>query len=394
MLKIFEKLEYHALLEIAQTNHYFDVLARDVFRRKLSSKLIKIATPFTKGLLHPIPETRSQITLESYKYFVQSFHFFGAYIKNLELSFNPFENYALIPEERRRIHQFVEKYTAKSLISLILKGCDKNTFTYFRIPFENVESLTITGELNSIENGLKLNETFPRLRQLNLNDIEIRDSEVLNITFPYCIQFSLTISFLNDIYSTVEEFFKLNSKIEDLTFYYLNSYDYIKLASESLPHLERLQLNLGILSEEYSGARIHFDSIKTLKMDWGFYDFSDVMSFDQLESLELKCADCVDFAIQFTNLTQFHLIQREIEDADILKIGENLTKLKELSISSLSDVDERTIFELVERGNKLQKFNLKLYYENHFDALVDHFKSDWTVTMDGLAIIMEKKLNR
>lgn len=387
MLQILENLEYRDLLAMSRTNHYFGILARDVFRRKLSSKTIEIVAPFTKGIQHPIYETSSSIMLENLQLVRLSLRIFGAEIKKIQLRF-----YSLDPEQRREIHHLINKYCSDSLTSLILNKCDEDTLAYFAIPLEKVESITIDGELKSVSEGLKFNEIFPALRRLSMNDVNI-DSEVLNIEFQHLTHFTLTISFLNDIYKQIEVFIKRNSQIKDLTLIYCNSFDYIKLASEHLPNLERLQMNLGILGSEYTGSKIHFDSVKSLEMNWGEYDFTDILEFSQLESLELTCAgeEGTKFATQFNNLRKLELIQRELEKDDVLKLS-NLSNLKELTISSLSEIQEDTIWQLINRMEKLEKFKLKLSYGDHFDALNYQFGDNWTVTMDGMEVCFKQKI--
>lgn len=369
---------------MAQTNQYFEILSRGVFRRMMSSKTIEIMVPFTKGLGHPIPESDSHITLENYEYIEKTLQIFGHEIKKIDLKFQ-----SSAPDQQNVIHQLIEKCCSKTLISL----ASTNSLTYFTVPFEKVKNVTFVGALKSTGNGLKLNQIFPKLCRLDVHSIDLHDCEVLDIEFPQLTRFTLTIPLLNDIYSNIEKFIKKNSQIRYLTFIHCNSFNYIKLINEHLPNLETLQLNLDILSEEYTGPKIHFDRVKNLKMNWGQYDFSGVVEFDQLlESLELTCdgVEGINFATKFENLTRLQLVVREIDDDDILKLSQKLKNLTELTISSLSEIDENTIFQLVEQSKRLENFKLSLSYVDHFKALINRFSNDWTVATDGNDIFMNK----
>lgn len=371
LFKILEKMDFHDLLEMAQTSHYFKILARDVFRRKLSSKTVSIVAEFTKGPRQPIRESSSLIAFENYENTELLFRNFGTEIKRIELKFRYVE-----PKQRSQIHQLIEKYCSRSLLSLTLNIVDKNTLEHFTVPFERVENVTIACELTPAKNDLRLNQIFPKLRRLNLNNINLHDSDVLNITFPHLQHVWLTISILSDIYSPIVDLFTRNPQIRDLTLIYCNSFDYIKLASEHLPNLESLQLNLEILGDDYTGPKIYFNNVKTVKMIWGEFDFTDAIGFDQLESLDLRCNNCVRFVTQFTNLTKLQLVQEEIEENDFLRLCGELPNLNELTITSLSNIDEQTILQLVNGCKNLRKLNVRLNYDDFFDAQNKRFSDN------------------
>lgn len=381
-------LEYEDLLNMAQTNLYFEELARDIFRRKKSPKTIEIA-PFVSYI--PFREMRFSIPLQNYELVQKSLKSFGHEIRKIDLRSN-----LITPIQRHQIHRLMEQYCSQSLTSLFLNVCDERTFDYFQFPLEKVENLTIGGELKSAKNGLKLNQIFPGLRQLSIFGIitNIQDSDLLNITFPHLISFMVSLSFSSSFYLHIADFIKLNSQIQDLTIEFCDSFDYIKLASEHLPNLDRLDFSLQILQEIYTGPKIYFDSVKTVKMIWGEFDFTDAIGFNQLESLEIKCVNCVNFVTQFSNLTHLHLDQDGLGNNDILHIRKNLTNLKELIIWSLSNFDERTIIKLVNGNEKLEKLKMILRNTDYFEALNNQFSRDWTVTKSGHEIFMNKKLHQ
>lgn len=390
VLMVLEELNFHDLLDIAQTNQYLSILAADVFRRKLSSKTIEIVEPFAKGSLDQVRESSTQITLENFELVQLTFRIFGSEIRKFEFGFRK-----IAFELRRKIHKLINTHCAESLDSVFLNKCDADSLGNFMMPLKNVHHLTVKGELKSVKRALKMNEIFPNLQQLDLHDVNILDAEVLDVTFPQLTHLKVTISFLYDIYSYVEKIIKRNPQIQDLSLIYCNSFDYIRMASENLKNLGSLELNLELLSEEYDGPKIHFESVRQLKMNWGRFDFTDVLSFSELQSIHLSCygGEGIEFAAQFPELTEFHLNQQELEGEDVLKLSDKLPNLKSLSISSPSEIDDEIIFKLIENSQKMEQLQLTTSSEQVYKALNGKFANKWTVTFDGDDIHMEKKGN-
>lgn len=395
LLIILEHLTFLDLLDVAQTSKYFAFLSSYVFRQKLAHKTIEIGS-FNKGITELLEldigselesaevgtkakaETKTTIVLENYDLVLSTFQTFGADIKNLKIDFR-----AMAPEIRHQIYQLITRYCSDTLKSLYLNQCDENTLSNFVVPMTGLEVLTMTSVLGSSKNSFQLNEIFPNLVQLNLQDVNILDSNVLDVNMPRLTQFSVTVSIIHvEIYEIIETFIKRNAQIRDLSLNYINSFNYLKLASGHLKDLERLQLNLAILTEDYTGPKIHFGNVKHLKMNWGSFDFSDVLSFNELESLDLTGdgSECSEFAGQFgSHLTELHLGQRDIEQQDSLSLVEKLPKLEELFISSASDFEEEDIFQVIEASHNLQKFTLKFHYGDFYDALRKRFGKEWDV---------------
>lgn len=225
-----------------------------------SSKSIEIVLPYTEDSWHSIVEIRSGLTFESYDLIEQTFEIFGNLIKNIELRkysaedddwyTDYYDDYHT--EQHRKIYQLIYKYCSESLIALKLNQCDENTLTYFTIPLEKVENVTISGELKSADEGLKLNQIFPRLQRLTLELIEqIYDSGVLDVTFPHLTHFSVLFWYSNDIPLYIDEFFKRNSQIQDLVLLQLLSCDIVESASEHLPNLKFLNFKFNRLNWIY-----------------------------------------------------------------------------------------------------------------------------------------------
>lgn len=394
MLIILENLTFLDLLDVAQTSQYFAFLGVYVFRQKLAHKTIKIGS-FNKGITELLEldlgsdsesgemdakvkaESKTTIILENYDLVLLTFQTFGVDIKNLKMDLR-----AMAPEIRHKMYQLITQYCSDTLKSLYLNQCDENTLDNFVVPLKGLEVLTMTSVLGSSTKRLQLNEIFPNLIQLNLQDVNILDANVLDVKLSQLKQFSVTVSIIYvEIYEFIETFIKRNAQIRDLSLNYINSFNYLKLASGHLQHLERLQLNLAMLSEDYNGPKIQFGNVKHLKMNWGSFDFSRVLSFNELESLDLigDGSECSEFAGQFVNLTELHLGQRDIEEQDPLILTEKLPKLKELLISSASDFEEENIFHVIEASHNLEKFTLKFHYGDFYDALQKRFGNEWDV---------------
>lgn len=385
LLKILDNLEYRDLLEVVQTSHNFRILARDVFRRKMPSSL-EIYAPFSEINSQSFNKYSTLLEVYTYEMTELTIRLFGDQIKNIDLT-----TARASQEERRQIHQLIDKYCSDSLISLIFVNSVEESLTFFNAPLKKVESLKVHGEMKLAKNGLRLNEIFPGLRQFVLygSDNKIHDLELLNVTFPLLTRVSLRISNAQQSYPYIEKFIKRNSQIQDLTLDYINSFDYLRLVSEYLPYLEHLKLSMGFIDtsgDQFTGEKINFGHVKTVSMQWGQNDLSRVMEFDQLELLHLQCfgKEGVRFATQFPSLKQLLLISdpMALDNDDILSLGEKLPHLKELCILNELSLEKETVVQLIEGIEVLETLRLKLTDEFDFQGLIDHFSTHWLVTVN------------
>lgn len=379
-----EHLKFHDLLEASQTNRFLSMLTLDVFRRKFTSKTMSIVSSIAS---HdpPVYETESRIFLQSNGISMATIKSFGSQIKRLHIDFG-----SMCSKERGEILQLINKHCSQSLQSINFDQCDENTFNHLLTPFSQVEQLIVSDSIQTIDGGLKLNDIFPKLCHLDLAGVEVLAPNTLNVKFTYLVKLDVTISLLNNIYPHIEKLIRLNPQIRDLSLIYCNSFDYIRLASDHLKHLESLQLNLEILDKHHRDPKIHFATVKHLKMTWGLYDFSHVLSFNHLESLDLNCLNGIEFVAQFTNLTQLNLIQNKIRNQDIMKVSEKLINLNQLTISTESVIQKHSIFHLIEGSHNLKKLQLKSHFGHIYQALKQRFDGEWTMAQRNTLVSMQK----
>lgn len=385
LLIILEQLKFHDLLKVSQTNRFLSMLTVDVFHRELASKTISIVTSRLNPNGHPVYESVSRILLQAEDISIATLTRFGSQIKRLSVDFG-----SMSSNKRSDILRLINEHCSQSLQFISFDQCDKNTFNHLVVPFEKVETLIVSDFVQTIDGNLKLNEIFPNISHLNLAGVEILAPNTLDVKFEHLTELNVTISLLNNIYPHIKKLIRKNPQIRSLSLIYCNSFEYIQLASNQLKHLKTLQLNLEILEQPYRESKIHFPSVKNLKMVWGLYDFSNVMSFSHLETLDLHCLDGVEFAAQFKNLTELNLIQNEIRGEDILKLSENLTNLKQLTVSTESKIEEHVIFHLIEQCHNLNKLQLKSDFGHIFRALKWRFGIEWTMAQRGKLISMQK----
>lgn len=380
-------MNFHELLKMAQTNKHFSVLADNIFKRKFTGKSIKIVGPFLKDTNTGLHESDDEIIFENYSLAVTALRKFGHRIKHLNINYQHISN-----DQRHEISTLIAEQSSNSLISITLQKLNENVLQNFRKPFKSVENLTVTGELKMSGDSLKLNELFPAIRRFNLKDVNVFDVDVLDVEFPKLEHLTVEIPILSDMTEAIEKLEKRNPHIKELNMYYCTSFDYLKMASENLPNLESLQVNLEILGDEYNGTKIHFPNVKKLATNWGEYDFTKIFLFEELSELDISCEACegAKFAAQSKHLNHLHIAQHSLKDTEILELNEKLPNLSELSIDNMTNVRDRTIFELVDGNKKLKKFHLGLSDDALCDTLTQHFDHEWDVKCSSSEISLEK----
>lgn len=327
LLMILETMNFSELVNMSQANNHFAILADNVFKRRFAEKTIKLVGPFSKDSSNGLTETSDEITFQNYNLALAVLLKFGRRIKHLDINYKHIST-----DQRQEINELINRQSFQSLVSLALRKLDDTVLQKFQYPFANVQNVTITGELRTSNNASKLRELFPAVRRLNLTDLNVHDVNILDVELPQLKHLTVEIPILSDMSEAIEKLEKRNPQITELTMYYCTSFDYLQMASQNLPNLESLKVNLEILGDEYSGGKIHFPNVKKLATNWGEFDFTKVIKFDELNELDLTCEACegAKFAAQSKNLNHLHLSQHSLKETEV--------NLSELSIDHMTNV--------------------------------------------------------
>lgn len=300
------------------------------------------------------------------------FQIFGQHIQKLELDYNQL-NYG----DRKEIHKLIRKYCGDSLKSLHLVRWDSNILQSLNM-FKMVENLTLSGNekisrgyfnMDFLYTKKKLNETFPKLRQLTL-DYVIETDSMFDMEFPQLEQVKITSSwpqideeYLSNTKQALKSLFLKNAQILSLNYVHCNSLDMLEIASNHLPNLKTLQVNVFQLKDEYTGEIIRFANVKNAYLWWqSDVKLSHFLSFDQLEELYMTCSadECVSFIEQNKNVRKIFIAGDSLKNEHILEIGEEIKQLEELFIATTAEIDTYTITEYYKINEKLRKFRLEI----------------------------------
>lgn len=399
---ILDRLNFHDQLAIAQTSKHFSYVASDIFRRRYATKTFSISYRSGKKGNISTEVTESQfivknhetalIVLKTFKHLIQSMQ--------IEYTFIGFN-------DRKELQEVIEKHCC-NLNVMELKGCDEFVFQHFLRPLPSVNNLTITGELTTMKSPLKLNEIFQNLRSLFVEDWRIShtDHKVLGVVFPKLEYFSTTSlrgTFLN---LAIMELVQRNPQIQSFTMIDCHSFDYLRAISEHLPNLEWLNIVWDKVHKDFTGDKIRFANVKTLSMVTVNFDVTEMLRFDRLEHLQIQCKnyECIDFAVNYPNLTKLSIDQLNLNDGDLARISNILLNLKELSIKFSMGFEPDSIVKFIERCRQLEFLHLQhsedqdnSKYQSWVDEIMlriketaPHFDGKWNIFPKTTGIFLER----
>lgn len=240
-LNILEDLDLIDLVNIAQTNKIFHILAMDIYRRKYQDKTIELEG--RSELFNEIYSNENSISFSNPSMATQFLHSFGHLIMEISI--------------------FGRQINAE-----IINNIARN--------------------INSVQ---KLDEILPNLRRLNLIYVTISDAfGFLNYTFPHLehlmLKFSNMGGFTEDDASIV---LQNNPQIRSLSVHKTTP-EFLKTINTHLSNLESLEiLQIGSIFPNHNNDPIDFRNVKKLSVVAGQACLIQHVSFSQLEEFTLKC---------------------------------------------------------------------------------------------------------
>lgn len=398
-----EKMELYDFIEVARLNKYPSYLVTDVFKRRFSSKTFDISGTIGRHMAQrdSISATYTHVFIENAMAAAYILRAFGHLIQHLSIHFN-----FLTAQERNEIEQAIENFSSESLNRMDFYGFDKDILCAITKPLKNVEIVTIQGKFRSSEiKGLKLNEIFPNLRHLGLSSIDVFHPVVFDLEFPKLEHFHINLlsssveqspyDAIRNMQSTVEYLLKKNPTIKSLIFNSCHSLKFIKMANDYLPNLKEITANFVAL-DQYNDEGIHFSNVNKVDFSWSNYHIAKLVSFNQLEDLKLSCSarECIEFIQQNRNVKKLEMFAETFSDQDILKIGNTLPKLVELTLTSEDGIGANPIILLVEKSKCLKKitFQINSFDTKTYGILTKQISKDWTVKKCRDEIVVQKVL--
>lgn len=355
---ILEHLDFPELLNMAQTSKYFASLANDVFRREFAKRTVIIeATQPGQGIGVIEDEEATMIhdnITVSFEMASALLKLFGQSIRNLKISCGRID----LHHESELMFN-INEYCAETLGDVSVTGCSESLFTDIRKPFAKVENVSLFGGID-ISDKIKLNETFPNLRQLSLKFTTITHPNCFHLEFSQLIEISIDFSQSDFMYSSAfQRLFELNPQIRRILIQH-GSHNFLTIVNQYLPNLEVLHIK-----------RI-FRNYFTTK------HWTDDMTKNE-------------------HLIDLHFSE-DVFEYEFSKLAEAFPHLETVTVGCpATDVSQGKIIEFIKRLKRLNKLSLIAFNERLEFSLKMALEKEWTVhsvhvTQQPIVINIESKL--
>lgn len=350
------------LISAAATSAVCFVEARKAFKHSYATAKFFIEGPLVTGDANDgITETDKQIIhIKTVDSILNTVKLFGDMVQFAELSFADVDE-----TNAATISAALVENCANSLIELQVKSCHGSILDNFQQQFPNVNVTAFTTHSsNALQIGTgtwRLSKLFPNARQLSV-DLRLVDYwTVVGDSFPYLKMLSVvhpkpTYSAVPDISSLLNNSRSLNS----LTLSY-SSLGLLKMASESLPELNVLQLN-EFADDFYTGTDINFRNVSNLRIATSTNNVQvpEKLNFDGVKGLTVSLSfNFTDKWLQFVRNTsrsaEWLNIKTLAINADELKtIAQDSAHMKLATIASDRQIPTAEIRSFLEHSQRLE----------------------------------------
>lgn len=393
-------MSFDELLNKAQENK---AIADDVFKQNFLNRTIEYL-----GECEYIAESIEgpfDITINTYEVFEKVLKKFGHLMEKMNIQL-----YKSNDEDRFNVASLIGRYASHSLKSIRLAFCNTKMVDKFERTFTKLEDLTISGDLApssaiySARPLKKLNEIFPKLRNLSLDYIALSDPTVVNVEFE-SLEY-VYINFLNvpydvpaDVYSnytkpTMTNLLEKNSFVQRVSLDGCYSLDFLKIVANHATILHELNVNFANFIEEYDGPKMNFPHLKKLSVTLTKKGkFFKNMNFPELKELFITCTakSCIDFPKKNEQLIRLHIDGYKFKNQTISKLDQRAPNLEDLYIKGSSDIDMNSLIDYIEESLTLKKIRFVNRDDSIFGNLTSHFAQDWNVNQNKFIITLERK---
>lgn len=339
--EIFEYLDLHDLLNVADSNKRLNKAAGLVFSRKHGNKYVLNRErpsywgfPEKDGEYLGITDNCSSLRLV---------RCFGHSISGISI-----DCFMCNQEFYTELFRYVNKYCTQSLVKLHVRGYRHNIFDDIQKPFEKVEKVLFEYCTVNVDQTM-FNEVFPQMRHLTFFSNKIEDSRCIGACFSKLEHFKYSPN-VNHNYNPIEHhklFVRLNPQLKTVALHGHFGQTFIRKMSEHLYQLEELRIGslyASILSNPVIDmSQVHFKSVKKYEIDMTndrrmFSMFAP--SFDQLADFTVDGItpdDLLDFVKKNPKIIKLKIRDStmcfNLNDENLLKIAKALSSLSDIDVS-------------------------------------------------------------
>lgn len=376
---------------MAQTDYHFQTLAFNVFHRKFGSKPFVFYPKFmVLGSVLRSPEIKvdyDRVMITGSDLGIKVLQSFGHLLTKISLTFDEEES-----GSTSRMAEIAKK-SSDSLIELELQGCNEEIWHHIQQPFKNVESLSFIFNL-CVPNDVKLNKVFPKLRRLELKDLDLqRDQHVFDCYFEHLKNLSITsFTIMKSIESDVRELIKRNPQIKSLSVSF-PSMDFLKFVNKYLPKLENIEILSSI--ENYSDQmKIQFESVKKICIKLNTSIVPKSITFAQLEELELESLhglnrEWFQFIQQNQKIRKIQL-KKPMRNKEMLMLAEVAPNLEECSLNCSPNIKEETIDKFMLKSLAMMKIHFITSNSTLKNNLKARFQKEWFVNVKKHSVDLQR----
>lgn len=414
---ILENLDFGDLLNVAQINDEFSMLAADVYRRKHSHLQIILADLFSlpDELNNTLSASDGEIDTDAIDRIIQNPSFICNKTANIRLreeciglrdyatTLNTFKHFGHLIKELHVIRSaplhlefvgyLISKYSSDSLVEVAFSSSFDKLLERITKPLINVGNVTFYGTSFNFQLSIKeFDELFPVVRRLELRNFADHNLAYFNCHMPHLEHFLLEQQTASPC---ILDIIGKNPQIRSIGLYRVDS-ELLQNVNTLLPQLESLQLPRSKLQSEI----IQFENVTTfdIRMNGSpaHLRFPRLQTFyvQYLDSLQ---NDYVSFLNEHTFLRHLHLASVEIRDSEFQQLTANLADLVEVTIKRQSEDYEYVSFdaiaEFLRSHDKVKCLTAIGFSADWEDNLQEQLKHDWNTKIVDSGLSLERKSN-
>lgn len=365
--------------------------AIDVFLRKHGGKSIHIDDNIDQLRFE------NSVYVSGLKLALSVLEHFGMVILNLKITFHETPDRI---DEVKKVLDYVNKY-CNNLESMYLRTFAEDALESLKTPFPKLADLSLSGKLNKLSNNpLGFSDIFPNVKNIIIQWLDLTDGT--NAFFPH-----LEYLYVQGIYGpnseeAIKDLILENPRINSI-FFESTKTSMIKFLADNRVNVEFLTIEE--LKSDYM-YDIHFDSVKTLRIDRLSVGDLGVITCPQLKSFYCRLGQfpCVQFIANNnnTNLRRLSLNNIHTLSSDGLNmIMKNTPNLCQIDFSCGNEIDVDTLIQFMEESKYLRR--LELYVDpfpqnktNELKVRVENetMAQEWSVKHEFEFVIIERKKHK
>lgn len=378
-LMIMEDLCLLDLINSSIVNKHLSSVGSDIFRRRFGGKVLKIHGNRSEEEAK-ISDMKDSLIITDLDVSLKLITAFSQVIPKIEIDFE------FIPAARHNeLMQHVNKFASNSVVEVSLKGCNGNLFQALNEPFVKIEAVQLGGKLTTLKSGsLEFNELFPALRRLDIRFLQIIDYESIEREFTHLE--NLSVVFLDEESVTEANINNLMKKNPQITFIGIQAITpaFMKVVSERLPKLVKIDCEFVTKEGAYAeDVEMHFKSVKEATIKGNAFFSPMKLSFDRLESLELRIFggstdDWVEFIARHSNLKTLKIHDGFVNDEQLTQIA-HMQNFVDLNVGGTPELTVGAILHFMQNNQQLQKCYLRKLNKSMHAELRTALNQQWKV---------------